>query len=222
MRLFTRTRRTVSRAASGVGRLRLSAKTISGTGIIEPIPGFLYCNGAAISRATYKALFDEIGTAHGAGDGSTTFNLPDYRGRFLAGHTDGAAGSNRIAGLARGAILGTESHGLSLAETPAHEHNPGTLNITSSGAGPHAASGMAAPNSRQATPNVYSHTEANAGHSDNQTLEGSTNAVAHSHPASEFSGATEDGTADGLTAAAGAAHQNVHPHQGIGGVLIAY
>lgn len=50
--------------------------------------GFLYCNGTAISRSTYSALFAEVGTAFGTGDGSTTFNLPDLRGRFLRGQDD--------------------------------------------------------------------------------------------------------------------------------------
>ncbi len=41
--------------------------------------GWLLCNGAAVSRTTYKNLFSAIGTSYGAGDGSTTFNLPDFR-----------------------------------------------------------------------------------------------------------------------------------------------
>jgi microcystin-dependent protein len=47
--------------------------------------GYLECDGAAVSRTTYSALFTAIGTIHGYGDNSTTFNLPDYRGRFLRG-----------------------------------------------------------------------------------------------------------------------------------------
>jgi microcystin-dependent protein len=53
--------------------------------------GYLVCDGSAISRTEYPALFSAIGTSHGQGDGSTTFNLPDYRGRFMRG-VDGAAG----------------------------------------------------------------------------------------------------------------------------------
>jgi len=53
--------------------------------------GWLLCNGDAKSRSTYAALFAAIGTVHGAGDGASTFNLPDYRGRFLRG-VDGASG----------------------------------------------------------------------------------------------------------------------------------
>lgn len=47
--------------------------------------GTLICNGAAISRSAYPELFDAIGTTWGAGDGSTTFNIPDLRGYFLRG-----------------------------------------------------------------------------------------------------------------------------------------
>jgi len=47
--------------------------------------GWLLCDGAAMSRALYTTLFSLIGTTHGTGDGSTTFNLPDLRGRFLVG-----------------------------------------------------------------------------------------------------------------------------------------
>lgn len=51
--------------------------------------GFLEANGAAVSRTTYAALFAAIGTTFGAGDGSTTFNLPDLRGEFVRGWDDG-------------------------------------------------------------------------------------------------------------------------------------
>lgn len=50
--------------------------------------GWLKANGAAVSRATYAALFAVIGTTFGAGDGSSTFNLPDLRGEFLRGWDD--------------------------------------------------------------------------------------------------------------------------------------
>lgn len=53
--------------------------------------GFLMCDGSAVSRTTYSALFAIIASAHGSGDGSTTFNLPNYQGRFLRG-VDGSAG----------------------------------------------------------------------------------------------------------------------------------
>lgn len=62
------------------------------------IPAQWYvCNGAAISRTTYASLFAVIGTTWGAGDMSTTFNLPDLRGRLMAGKDDmGGTAANRI------------------------------------------------------------------------------------------------------------------------------
>ncbi len=53
--------------------------------------GWLPCDGSAISRTVYAELFAVIGTAHGGGDSKTTFNLPDYRGRFQRGVNYGAA-----------------------------------------------------------------------------------------------------------------------------------
>jgi microcystin-dependent protein len=52
-----------------------------------PPTGWLACDGAAVSRSTYAALFALIGTTYGAGDGSTTFNLPNLYGRFPLGGT---------------------------------------------------------------------------------------------------------------------------------------
>jgi microcystin-dependent protein len=97
--------------------------------------GWLLCYGQAISRTTYAALFTAIGTAYGAGDGSTTFNLPDLRGRVTAGVDNmggGAAGritagNSGITGTTLGAAGGNEqlhshAHGVS---DPTHTHGPG-------------------------------------------------------------------------------------------------
>lgn len=53
--------------------------------------GFLICDGSAVSRTTYAALFDAIGTTHGVGDGSTTFNLPDLQGKLPVGDDGGVS-----------------------------------------------------------------------------------------------------------------------------------
>lgn len=74
--------------------------------------GYLVCDGAAISRTTYSDLFAVIGTTYGTGDGSTTFNLPDYRGYFLRGFDDGAGNNpdaqTRIGGNNVGSIQNDE------------------------------------------------------------------------------------------------------------------
>jgi microcystin-dependent protein len=109
--------------------------------------GFLLCGGQAVSRATYAALFAAIGTAFGAGDGSTTFNLPDLRGRAAFGKDDmgGSAasritsGGSGIAGTTLAAAGGAETHTLTTGQMPAHSHavsDPGHSHIQDAGAIP--------------------------------------------------------------------------------------
>jgi microcystin-dependent protein len=76
-------------------------------------PDYLLCDGAAVSRSTYAALFADIGTVWGVGDGSTTFNLPDFRGIFRVG----AGGSYALADSG-----GQNTHALTSSEMPAHTH----------------------------------------------------------------------------------------------------
>ena len=80
--------------------------------------GWLRCAGAAISRTTYADLFAVIGTAFGAGDGTTTFNLPDCRGRVLGAIGTGVGLSAR----ALGNTVGAETHTLTIDEMPVHNH----------------------------------------------------------------------------------------------------
>lgn len=68
--------------------------------LTEVPDGWLVCDGSAVSRTTYASLFAKIGTRHGAGNGSTTFNLPDMDARFLEGTTDtGQVGTKVEPGL---------------------------------------------------------------------------------------------------------------------------
>lgn len=78
--------------------------------------GSLLCYGQAISRTAYAGLFAALSTTHGTGDGSTTFNLPDLRGRVAAGKSDmgGSDAGNLSGGGVLGAALG--------AQTSAHTH----------------------------------------------------------------------------------------------------
>lgn len=107
--------------------------------------GYLLCYGQAVSRVTYAATFAVVGTAFGAGDGSTTFNLPDCRGRVAAGKDDmGGSSANRLTnqtggldGDTLGATGGSETHTLTEAQLPAHTHGAGTLTTTTNGAHTH-------------------------------------------------------------------------------------
>lgn len=56
-------------------------------------PGYLMCDGSAVSRAEYEHLFEALGIAYGAGDGTTTFNVPDFRQRFPLGKSVSGTGS---------------------------------------------------------------------------------------------------------------------------------
>ncbi|MEW6314628.1 MAG: tail fiber protein [Pseudomonadota bacterium] len=90
------------------------AGTIGCFGFSGLIPGWLKCNGAAISRTVYAALFSRIGTTFGVGDGSTTFNVPDLRGEFVRGWDDArGVDSGRSFGSAQADDLKSHTHAIS-------------------------------------------------------------------------------------------------------------
>lgn len=103
--------------------------------------GWLLCYGQAISRSTYADLFSALGTTYGVGDGSSTFNLPDLRGRVVAGQDDmGGSSANRLTDAVTGGLNGdtlgdtggTESHTLTTAQLPAHSHGTVVTGVTPS------------------------------------------------------------------------------------------
>jgi len=101
--------------------------------------GWLKANGAAVSRTTYADLFAAIGTTFGAGDGSTTFNLPDLRGEFLRGWDDArGVDSGRTFGSWQDSDNKSHGHGTATTSSDAHTH---TLSGTTSSSGAHNHSG---------------------------------------------------------------------------------
>ena len=94
--------------------------------------GFLWCNGQNVSRVTYSGLFAAIGTIYGVGDGSTTFSLPDMRGRTLVGvdTMGGASAANRItqwgaSPSTMGGVFGEDAHRQAISEMAPHQHANG-------------------------------------------------------------------------------------------------
>lgn len=103
-------------------------------GSIKPWPAvgapnsWMLCDGRAISRTLYPDLFAVLQTTWGAGDGSTTFNVPDLRGKFVLGAGQGTGLTNR----ALAAQGGEENHQLTVAELAQHSHNYNNVNVAGS------------------------------------------------------------------------------------------
>jgi microcystin-dependent protein len=103
------------------------------TGLVIPwgstsVPsGFLECNGSAVSRSTYAALFAVIGTTYGSGNGSTTFNVPDLTDKTILSRSNNKAlastgGANTV--VKTGSISGTVgATTLTTCQIPAHSHS---------------------------------------------------------------------------------------------------
>jgi len=106
---------------------------------------WLYCDGSAISRTSFSNLFKIIGTRYGVGDGSTTFNLPDYRSKFPYG--TGSSSSSVTSG-------GSATITLSIAQLPSHTHPINSITSSSSGAHDHTINDPGHTHSESSSPNV--------------------------------------------------------------------
>ena len=125
---------------TGTAVTALLASAGAPTGAVIPFAGaaaptgYLLCYGQAVSRTTYADLFAVVAEVYGVGDGSTTFNLPDLRGRVVAGKDDmGGSSANRLTnqsggvnGDTLGATGGAETHTLTAAQLAAHTHQYNT------------------------------------------------------------------------------------------------
>ncbi|NBO71606.1 MAG: hypothetical protein EBU66_13555 [Bacteroidetes bacterium] len=111
--------------------MSLSSSTVVAVGDIkwsvrlEDFDGWLLCDGRQVYRDAYSDLFALIGTSFGAGDGITTFNLPDSRGRVCGMIGAGSGLTYRNLGN----LIGTETHTLTVNEIPSHTHT-GTTNTS--------------------------------------------------------------------------------------------
>ena len=123
---------TLMAAAFPIGLVQLWPKSTA------PNSSWLVCDGSAISRSTYSDLYTAIGVTYGTGDGSTTFNLPDFRARVPVGYNSGGIddnsdGSNDRSSRTLASTGGKESVSLTTSQLPTHTHtNTLTNNGTSS------------------------------------------------------------------------------------------
>jgi microcystin-dependent protein len=102
--------------------------------------GFLECNGQAVSRSTYSALFAIVATTYGSGDGASTFNVPDLQDNVAVGKSNNKAlastgGANTVAVAASGNVGGSTANAtLSTSQLASHSHSAGPLGNFSPGA----------------------------------------------------------------------------------------
>jgi microcystin-dependent protein len=189
--------------------------TVSQTARATAPTGYLLCDGSAISRTTYSSLFDAIGTAYGTGDGSTTFNIPNLKGRVPVGRDSAQTEFDTL-----GETGGAKTHTLTTAEMPSHTHTQNShshtfsatttgglhthqITLTSSagvgGASDTPARGAAGTGN---DPNFRTGTDATG--SGYGAAEGQ-----HSH---SVSGTTSGTTATNQNAGGGGAHNNLQPY----------
>jgi|TARA_R100001460_G_scaffold1078_1_gene4352 microcystin-dependent protein len=130
--------------------------------------GFLECNGAAVSRSTYSALFAIVGTTYGSGDGASTFNVPNLADNVAVGKSNNKAlastgGANTV--TSTGNVAGsTANASLSEAQLASHAHGGSAKNS------PHALQGASASSYYLLqAPNSTNNTGSGSGHSHNMS-----------------------------------------------------
>jgi microcystin-dependent protein len=211
-----------------VGTTYLIVGAVSSTGAGQPAgaiqayagstapPGWLACDGSAVSRTTYSRLFAAIGTTWGAGNGSTTFNVPDLRGRAPIGAGTGSGLTARTLAATGGA----ETVTLTTTEMPAHSHTFSSGTAASDGDHSHSLSGTAS------SAGSHTHSVSNQGTRSDILAGGGTTTAAtgsgstgsdgsHSHSlsatASTAGAHTHSVTGTNSSEGSGGAHANMQP-----------
>lgn len=177
----------------------LEAANAARIGFIRPFahgtvpPHFLECNGAEVSRTQYATLFAKIGTTFGAGDGATTFNLPDLREKTIRGWDHGrGVDAGRVFGSSQGSIVPQHTHTASSASAGSHSH---TGTTDSGGVHAHTASSTAASTHTH----TFSGTTANHSATHTHTWSATTGGGGgHSHTFSYSTNNGDNGSTDNI------------------------
>ncbi|CAF3213615.1 unnamed protein product [Rotaria sp. Silwood2] len=103
------------------------------SGRTHPLSPWLFYNGSAASRIFYQRLFAIIGVTCGSGNGSTTFNIPDFQGRVPVD----SLGLRTMKAYDLGLTGGNETHAITANQLPSHSHSPGSVSMSSSGSHSH-------------------------------------------------------------------------------------
>ena len=175
------------------------AGTVIQSARVSAPAGYLLCEGQAVSRSTYSALFDAIGTTYGVGDGSSTFNVPNLQGKVPVGKNSGTFST-------LGATGGAETHTLTVDQMPSHTHIQNSHNHTQ--------------NSHNHTQNPHTHSAAyanNVGGSLNSFSLGSVSGqgalVNNTTATNQATTATNQATtATNQNTGGGQAHNNLQPY----------
>jgi len=169
--------------------------------------GYLLCNGAAVSRSTYSALFALISTTYGAGDGSSTFNVPNVQSRFVIGKSGSYAlgstgGATSTSFTPSGNVaVSVNNHTLTLSQIPSHSHGASTsvsgtvtminLKPPSSGANPSPVPTILRTNNQNAGPAQTSNQYTQFSGSGSTSIGNAGGGGSHNHGASgSFSGSS--------------------------------
>lgn len=115
------------------GAITATSVSVGGVSVVSPAgaimqyagssapSGWLIADGSAVSRSTYSALFSVIGTTYGAGNGTTTFNLPNLKGKVPVGKDSADTSFDSL-----GETGGAKTHTLTISEMPSHNHRKAT------------------------------------------------------------------------------------------------